>query len=298
MHIVSGTSNKALAHQVAQELHETEVAVLSEQFPNTERRVTVQADLSGQTVALIQSLSAPVDEHIVEYLLLCDALEQAGANHVIAVLPWLGYSLQDKVFQPGEALSARVIAGLISHSGAERALLLDLHNNSIPGFFSLPTRLLSALDTFVDHAQSTFGTDSIIVGSPDFAGLKRAREFALQLDTDLINIDKQRNLKTGEVTVTSVHGDVAGKTVLLFDDCIVGGSTVTESAKILKESGATAVHFYVTHGLFVGDALEKIADSVVDSVIITDSVFHPHLPDKVQVVSIAPVIAKTLRQWE
>lgn len=297
MFAVAGSSNAQLSSEIAQLLGVETVPVKIERFPNGEKRIQVQKDVHGQNVVLVQSFSEPADEYIMEFLLITDALERMGARHINAVIPWMGYSLQDKVFRSGEPLSAKVIADLVSTSYTKRVLLLDLHNQSIPGFFSVPSRLLTALDHFAEHAQKAFAGEDIVVASPDFGGLKRAREFAKKLGTSLVNIDKQRDLKSGAVTATSVHGTVKGRTILVFDDCIVGGGTVVETAKVLKEHGATAVHFLATHGIFVGDSQEKIQKSVVDSVVITNSIEHKKLVPKIAEISVASLFADSLRQW-
>lgn len=297
MFVIAGSSNSQLAAEIGQLLGVDSIPVKIDQFPNGEKRVQIRKDVHGQNVVLVQSFSQPADEYIVEFLLITDALERMGARHINAVIPWMGYSLQDKVFRSGEPLSAKVVADLVSASYVKRVLLLDLHNQSIPGFFSVPTRLLTGLELFARHCQKAFEGESLVVASPDFGGLKRAREFAKVLDVELVNIDKQRDLKTGRVTATSVHGEVNSKTVLVFDDCIVGGGTVVETAKILKEQGASSVHFLATHGIFVNDSLQKIQQSVVDSVVVTNSIEHKQLVAKVAEISVAELFAESLRQW-
>jgi len=297
MLLLSGSSNQPLADELAQQLEIDILPVDIEQFPNSEKRVLIKGDVVNQDVVVVQSLAAPVDENIMELLLLTDALERAGADQVHAVIPWLGYSLQDKVFRPGESLSAKVVSNLISQSFIDRVLLIDIHNKSIPGFFSVPTTVLSGLELFAGYIEQRWEHDNLVVCSPDFGGLKRARELAVRLGINLTNIDKQRDLQTGQVTATAVHGDVKDKTVVIFDDCIVGGGTVIESAKILKESGAKEVHFVSTHGLFTGDAQDRIAESDVDSVIITNSIHHPQLSSKISQISVAPLFTEALKSW-
>ncbi len=296
MLLLSGSSNQVLADKIAADLNLSKVAVDIAKFPNGEKKIQLSGDVHGQNIVIVQSLTGNVDEMIVEYLLLSDALERMGARHVNAIIPWLGYSLQDKVFSPGEPMSAKVIANLISNSYTKRVILLDLHNNSIPGFFSVPTQLLSAMPVFVDYIKQNLNKNPVIC-SPDFGGLKRARDLAIQLGYDLVNIDKTRDLKSGQVTHVEVHGDVKGKTVILFDDCIVAGGTVVETSRVLKEQGAAAVHFIVTHGLLVGDAKTKIQNSQVDSVVVTDSIIHVDLPSKFRVVSVSPILSAAIKQW-
>lgn len=266
-------------------------------FPNGEKYVRILDQVVGEDVVLVQSFNQPVDEHLIEFILLADALERGGAREVHAVIPWLGYSLQDKLFLSGEALSAKVCADLISNSYIKRVILLDLHNHSIPGFFSIPTQVLSSLELLAQQIEGSVDYSKLVVASPDFGGLKRAREFAKRLNAPLINIDKQRDLITGQVQATALHGDAHGKTVVVFDDCIVGGGTVAETAKVLKENGAESVTFVATHGLFVGDGQTIVQDSPVDSVLVTNSIKHDQLAAKITQISVADLFASSIKQW-
>lgn len=297
MKLISGSSNLPLARQIGQqlglELSDVEIST----FPNGEKRVWIKDSVQGHNIVLVQSFSEPTDEHIIEFLLLSDALERLGARHVNLVLPWMGYSLQDKVFREGEPIAAKVVANLVSNAYIKRVFVLDLHNSSTPGFFSIPTQHLSAMDLFVEYARQTYDLEKFVVASPDFGGLKRARVFAGKVGLNLINIDKHRNLETGEVTAMGVHGDVNGKSVLVFDDIINGGSTVTSSASILKENGAKEVHFFSTHGPLVNSAFDDVENSQVDSVVISNSIDHPNLGSKFKIVDVASLFATELKTW-
>lgn len=302
MKIVHGSSNTAVAQSLAKLLSIPVVATELTQFPNGESRVWIKEKITGENIILIQSFSQPVDTHIMETLLMIDALERMGARHINLVVPWFGYSLQDKVFRDGEPIAAKVIADLISTSYVKRAFLMDLHNSSTPGFFAIPTHHVTAQSIFVEYAKKKYATafaaDEVLAASPDFGGLKRARVFANDLGVNLVNIDKHRDLKTGEVTAIQVQGgDVAGKIVLIMDDVIVSGGTVLEAAKLLKKEGAREVHFFAAHGLFVGSAFENMADDAIDSVVVTNSVTHDSLPEKITVLDSAPLFAQELQDW-
>lgn len=297
MKILAGSSQTQFATKLGSLLEAHLINTEIRTFANGEKYVRILDQVVGENVVLVQSFNQPVDEHLIEFLLLADALERGGAREVHAVIPWLGYSLQDKLFLSGEALSAKVCADLISNSYIKRVILLDLHNHSIPGFFSIPTQVLSSLELLAQQIESTLDQSELVVASPDFGGLKRAREFAKRLNVSLINIDKQRDLTTGQVQATALHGEAKGKTVVVFDDCIVGGGTVVETAKVLKQHGAKAVIFVATHGLFVGDGQQYIQSSSVDSVIITDSIHHTDLMTKIKQVSVAGLFASAIRQW-
>lgn len=297
MKLLSGSSNYPLAEKIAAKLNlpliETELA----EFANGERRVWIKEQLAGEDVVIIQSLSAPVDTHIMEFLLLTDATERLGARSIHAVIPWLGYSLQDKVFVPGEPIAAKVVANLVSTAHIDRVYLLDLHNSSTPGFFSIPSAHLSAMDLFITDIKTKFADKNIIVASPDFGGLKRARQFATALKTDLVNIDKTRDLRTGEVTAVGLQGVVKNKVVLLFDDVIVSGSTVVETSQLLKEQGAEQTHFFATHGPLVPTAIEKLNASTLDSLTITNSINHAQLPQNCYELDITHLIVASLQEW-
>jgi ribose-phosphate pyrophosphokinase len=298
MKVISGSSNPQLATQIAQLLGLSQVETEISTFKNGEKRVWVKDKVQGENIILVQSFSHPTDEHIMEFLLLSDALERLGARHINLVIPWMGYSLQDKVFRQGEPIAAKVVANLVSNAYIKRVFLLDLHNSSTPGFFAVPTFHISALDFFADYAKSTFDPSNFVVASPDFGGLKRARVFADRLGANLINIDKHRDLTTGEVTAIGMSGgEVNGKVVLLFDDCILSGGTVIEAAKLLKQQGAAAVHFLATHGLFVDGAEERLQQSEVDTVVTTNSIAQTHSNSKVITLDCAPLFAQTIKDW-
>ncbi len=297
MKLISGSSNPAFAKSLADALNVSMLETEISKFSNGEKRVRVLGEAKGQNIVLVQSFSQPVDEHIMETLLLIDALERLGCRHINVIIPWMGYSLQDKVFREGEPISAKVVADLISSAYAKRVYILDLHNTSIPGFFALPTHHLTAETLFADYVEKTFSSEETIVASPDFGGLKRARHFAKNLGVDLVNVDKSRDLKTGKVSAVDLHGEVQGKIVLLFDDVIVSGGTVVEVAKLMKEKGAKQVHFFATHGLFANNAIDKLEASEVDSIVITNSIAQSKESTKIVSLDVATVFAEELRNW-
>jgi ribose-phosphate pyrophosphokinase len=297
MLLLAGSSNPTLAQAIAHELDIAQLAIEISHFANGEKRVWIQDSVQGQNVVLVQSFSAPADEYIMETLLIVDALERQGVRHVNLVTPWLGYSLQDKVFRPGEPIAAKVVANLISHAHIKRAFLFDLHNSSTPGFFSIPTHHLTAHQLFAEYVRDTIGLENAVIASPDFGGLKRSRVFANTLGLDLVNIDKHRDLRTGDVSALGMSGEVSGKKVILYDDVIVSGSTVIETAKLLASEGAAEVYFLSTHGVFTPGALEKLAASPLNKVVITNSIAHENLPEKIIQLDAAKLFADELRAW-
>lgn len=303
MKIISGTSNPTLAEGIAQLFGTKLVDVEISKFANGEKRVWVKEEVRGEKIVIVQSLSDPTDEHIIETLLLIDALDRMGARHINVVIPWLGYSLQDKVFRDGEPIGAKVVANLLSNSGIKRVFLLDLHNSSTPGFFSIPTQHLSGMGLFVDYVEKNFKKENLVVASPDFGGLKRARVFSEKLGVELVNVDKQRDLATGITRATDVAGDVNGKIVIVFDDVINSGGTVVNCAELLKERGAAEVHFFATHGLFANNGIPKIEASVINTVVVANSVPRPQSGDtpnttsKIHYLDSSQMFADALRPW-
>jgi len=297
MKFISGSSNLSLTKSIADKLGLPIIDCQISKFGNKEKRVWIKDKVRGENVTLVQSFSHNVDEVIIESLLIVDALERAGAKEVNLVVPWMGYSFQDKVFRSGEPIAAKVVANIISNSYVKRVFLLDLHNKSIPGFFSIPTDHVSALDKFVDYVKENFDLENTIAASPDFGGLKRAKIFANELGLQLANVDKRRDLETGKVIASNLYGQVKGKIILIFDDCIMSGRTVVEIAKFLKENEAKEVHFFATHAVFCSGAIEKIDSSQVDSVVVTNSIYHHKINDKIKTIDIGDIFAEALEKW-
>lgn len=297
MKIISGSSNPQLAQNIAENLNVPLVDRKITQFSNGEKRVWIQDEVHGNDVCIVQSITNPTDQTLVETLLIADALERMGAKDVILVLPWMGYSLQDKVFRAGEPISAKVVADLISNSYIKRVMLMDLHNDSIQAFYSTPTNYLSAMPVFEKYVRDNFDLSQAVIASPDFGGLKRARTFANRLELDLVNIDKTRDLKTGEVRAVDLHGNVRNKKVLLFDDVIVSGGTVVKSAALVKEKGASEVIFLATHGILTDDAEQRIQASQTNRVVLTNSIENPNLPEKFEILDVSGVFSQTLKKW-
>ena len=306
MLIIAGSSNKSLAENIVKSLQgrgeNTELLACNiDKHANGEKKIKIldEDKVRGKKVCILQSFSDPVDENIIETLLIADALERIGARSASIIIPWMGYSLQDKVFTPGEPISAKVVANVISNSFIKRVFLLDLHNSSIPGFFSIPTDHFFADQLFIEYLKKNQLLNNSVVVSPDFGGIKRARTFAKKVNLPLLNIDKNRDLSTGEVTANAIHGgSVVGKNVLLFDDVIVSGGTVIETAKLLKENGAEKIIFYATHGIFCNNALEKIEKSDLDKVVVTNSIEQKTESKKLEILNLSEIFAQELLNWK
>lgn len=296
MILLSGSSNLSLAQKIASSMKTKLGEIELSTFGNGERRVWVKEPVKGHDIALIQSFSPPVDSHIVEFALITDALFQSGARRVFAVIPWFGYSLQDKVFRPGEPIAAKVIANMLSSMSIYRFIVMNLHSNSTAGFFSKPCSVLTADELFAEDIRKRH--NNVVVVSSDFGGLKRVGRFAEMMKLPIANIDKRRDLHTGKVVAYSMAGDVKGKTAVIVDDVINSGSTVVEAARILRENGAKKIYVYATHAIFAGDAVKKLANSEIDEVVVTDTIGTQEKQfDKLRIVSVADVFASELRAW-
>lgn len=296
MILLSGSSNQPLAEKIATAMGTKLGEMELTQFSNGERRVWVKEDVKGHDVALIQSFSTPVDTHVIEFALITDALFRAGARRVFAVIPWFGYSLQDKVFRPGEPIAMKVIATLLDSVSTYRYILMNLHNSSGAGFFVKPSSVLSSDDVFMNEIKKM--DEDVVIVSSDFGGLKRVGSFAQKLGLPLANIDKRRDLHTGEVVAHAITGDVSMKTAVIVDDIINGGSTAIEAARILKENGAKKIVMYSTHAILADDASEKLQGSDLDELVVTDTINTSVKSfSKLRVVSVADVFAAELSKW-
>ncbi len=298
MQIFSGSSNQDLAKQIAKAGEFGLGIVESTQFENGERRVKVGDGGKHQgnsKAALIQSLSTPVDEHLIEFCLLSDALSRDGYTNLIGVIPWLGYSKQDKVFLPGESLAAKVVAQLIQTTKIKKLITFDLHNRAITGFFDIPVVELSAKPIFLEYFRKIVGEDTIVV-APDEGAVKSSAYFARELSVPIAYMDKRRDLKTGKVEVVGMSGDVTGKSVIIVDDMIVTGSTMMETAKYLKSKGAKSVSVAATHHLYVDGAQAKLDESEIDEIVVSDTVECPKeiKSKKLKILSVATLIAEEL----
>lgn len=281
---------KPLSQLLGYPLHEIESA----EFPNGELRVRVET--ASETTILLGSLAHPVNTRIIEYLLAADALKRAGCRHLIGILSWFAYSKQDKVFRPGEPLSAKVIATLLQDVSLKELITLDLHNPSIAGYFDIPVTNCSATSLFIDHCRH-LSLDNTIVVSPDAGSIKNSTKVADALDLPIAYASKKRDLSTGKVTVTEINQDIRAKNVLIFDDMVATGSTLIESASFLKERGAKQITVCSTHHLYLDTVQANIDASPIDHLITTNSIAQPtdiH-SKKLTIIDIAPILASALK---
>jgi len=296
MYVFGGSAGIGLAKKIAgltgAKLGETEVTY----FANGEMRVWVKAKNVGRSAVVIQSFTVPVNGNIVQFCFLCDALYRMGVHDITAVIPWLGYSKQDKVFRPGEALSVKVVAKMIQVVPLSRIITLDLHNLAILGFFEIPVTNLSAQTLFVEYFRKQIDDKTIVV-APDAGAVKNSTAFAAELGLPVAYLDKHRDLASGEVTVSGISRSVKGSGVLITDDMIVTGETLVETAKYLKREGAKSICVAATHHLYVPGAEDKIEKSGIDEVVVTDTIARPagEKSRKLIVLSVATLVADALK---
>jgi ribose-phosphate pyrophosphokinase len=294
--LYSGSSNLPLAQEVAKILNITLGKVDLTRFADGEIRPWIQDDIRDKTVIILESLSYPMDEHVMELVLMGDAIRRCAPKKTIAVVPYLGYARQDKLHRPGEPVSARVMVKFLEVSQFAEIIGVDFHNNAIVGFFEIPVTHVSALDTVAQEIKKMNIQNGIVV-SPDVGGSKRARNMAYFLDMPLAVMEKKRFLDRQDTTETyQIIGDVKGKTAIICDDVISTGGTTVNAAVSLKEAGATRVIATTTHGVFAGEAVSKLMASPIEVVMATNTINIPKEKqfDKLKIISVAPLLADAI----
>lgn len=298
MKLLACNSNIPLAEAMAAHLDRKLTEATVKSFPDGEVFVEVHDNVRGEDVFVIQSTSNPANHHIMELLVMLDALKRASAKRVTAVIPYFGYARQDRKPAPRTPISAKLVANIITSAGADRVLTVDLHASQIQGFFDIPLDHLYARPVFVSDIKKTHGHKNLAIVSPDVGGVVRARSLAKRLEADLAIIDKRRE-RASVSEVMNVIGDVRGKHCILFDDIVDTAGTLCNAATALMERGATGVSAYVTHGVLSHPALERIQNSVMDELVMTDSILHPDVSEKfpkIRIASVAGLLAEAVRR--
>ncbi|HLM37301.1 MAG TPA: ribose-phosphate pyrophosphokinase [Gaiellaceae bacterium] len=294
--LFSGRSNPELAERIADKLGVTLGEVELKTFANGETYVRYDDSIRGSDAFIIQSGNPPVNDHLVELLIMIQAAKLASAKRITAVVPWYAYSRQDKKSRPREPITARLVADFLEAAGVDRVLTMDLHAGQIQGFFNVPVDHMTALPLFATfyRDKGLYG-DKVVAVSPDPGRAKMARRFGQMLEADLAIMNKVRP-EHDTAEVTEVIGSVEGKVAILSDDMIVTGGTLIAGADALKQAGATEVYACATHGLFPGNSFEKIAASSLAEVTVTDTVPIDKLnqPDKINVISVSKLLAETI----
>jgi ribose-phosphate pyrophosphokinase len=294
--LVAGNSNPALAQEIADGLGLPLTKAVVRRFADMEIFVQIQENVRGSDVFVIQSTSFPANDHLMELLIITDALRRASARRITAVVPYFGYARQDRKVGSRAPISAKLVANLITHAGADRVMTLDLHADQIQGFFDIPTDNLFASPVMVRDIRERFDLANVMVVSPDVGGVARARGLAKRIGAPLAIIDKRRE-RAGESEVMNVIGDVAGYTCILIDDIVDSGGTLVNAADALLANGAKDVYAYISHGVLSGGAAARITGSKLKELVITDSIQPTEAVRKspnIRTLPIGPLIAAAI----
>ncbi len=271
MKLLACNSNLTLAKEVAKHLECGLINAEVKNFADHEIFVEVKENVRGEDIFVIQSTSKPANDNIMELLIAIDALRRASAKRITAVIPYFGYARQDRKVAPRTPISAKLIANIITSAGADRVLTVDLHAGQIQGFFDIPVDNLYAAPVFVRYIKKDFELQNLVIVSPDVGGLLRARAIASKIGAELAIVDKRRP-RAGVSEVMNIIGEVEGKNCIIVDDIIDSGGTLCNAAEALDKKGAKSVSAYITHGVLSGKAHERIANSKLKNLVITNSI--------------------------
>jgi ribose-phosphate pyrophosphokinase len=294
--LVAGNSNRALSEAIAAYLEVPLTKCQVRRFADMEVFVEIQENVRGQDVFVVQSTSFPANDHLMELLIIIDALRRASVKSITAVIPYFGYARQDRKPGPRTPISAKLVANLITRAGADRVLTIDLHAGQIQGFFDIPTDNLYAAPVMVRDIKEHMLLDHITVVSPDVGGVVRARALAKRIDAPLAIVDKRRE-RPGESEVMNIIGEVAGRTCILVDDIIDSGGTLCNAADALLAQGAKAVYAYITHGVLSGGAVARIASSKLKELVLTDTIQPTEavkVARNIRVITVAPLMGEAI----
>ena len=296
MKIVAGNSNRALAEEISSYLGAPLAKCQVRRFADQEIFVELQDNVRGEDVFVLQSTSFPANDHLMELLIVIDALRRSSAKRITAVVPYFGYARQDRRASGRTPISAKLVANLITHAGAHRVLTLDLHAGQIQGFFDIPTDNLFAAPVMTRDIKERYSTDNVMVVSPDVGGVVRARALAKRIDAPLAIVDKRRD-KPGESEVMNIIGDPSGRDCILVDDIVDSGGTLCNAAEALLNQGAKSVTAYITHGVLSGGAVARVSSSKLKELVITNSI-EPTAAvlaaPNIRTVSLAPLMGEAI----
>ena len=298
MKILTGNSNKNLSHKISKYLKNKLVNSSIRKFSDGEIYIEINENIRGNSIFIIQSVSSPANDNLMELLLCIDALKRSSAKNITAVIPYFGYARQDRKVVPRTSISAKLVSNLITNSGADRVVTLDLHSGQIQGFFDIPVDNLFATPIFARHIKRKIKTKNMICVAPDVGGTARARALGKMLNIGLAIVDKRRPAP-GKSVVMNVIGNVKGKTCIIVDDIIDSGGTIVNAAKILKQRGASDVHVYVSHGVLSRDAVEKIRKSQIKNLVITDTIDNSQKVKKaknIEILTISNLVGEAIKR--
>ena len=298
MKILTGNSNKHLSQKISKFLKNRLVNSNIRKFADGEIYIEINENIRGNSIFLIQSVSSPANDNLMELLLSIDALKRSSAKNITAVIPYFGYARQDRKVVPRTSISAKLVSNLIAKAGADRVVTVDLHSGQIQGFFDIPVDNLFATPIFARHIKKKLKRNNIICVAPDVGGTARARALGKLLNVDLAIVDKRRPAP-GKSEVMNVIGNVKNKTCILVDDIIDSGGTIVNAASELKKRGARDVHVYVTHGVLSGNAVEKIKKSSIKNLVVTDTIDNSMKVKKaknIEVLTISNLVGEAIKR--
>ena len=298
MKLLTGNSNKNLSVKISKFLKTKLVHSSIKKFSDGEIYIEIKENIRGNSIFIVQSVSSPANDNLMELLLCIDALKRSSAKNITAVIPYFGYARQDRKVAPRTSISAKLVSNLITKAGADRVVTVDLHAGQIQGFFDLPVDNLFATPIFARHVKRNIKSKNLICVSPDVGGVERTRALARKLDIGIAIIDKRRPAP-GKSQVMNVIGNVKNKTCIIIDDIIDSGGTIVNAAQALINRGAKEVHVYITHGVLSGEAVEKIKKSKIKKLIITDTIDNSDKVKKaknIEVLSIANLLGEAIKR--
>jgi ribose-phosphate pyrophosphokinase len=296
--VFSGRSNPRFTRSITQSLSVELGRLEVVKFSDGELSVDIGDNVRGRDVFIVQSTSAPTNDHLMELLIVIDALKRASAWRITAVMPYFGYARQDRKLKSRVPITAKLVADLITAAGADRVLTMDLHAGQIVGFFDIPVDNLNALPVMLPYLKSKYGSSDLVIVSPDSGGVERARELASRLgNVEIAIIDKRRS-GPNQVSEMKVVGEVTGKTCIVIDDMVDTGGTLVKAGETLLQEGAKNVVAACVHPVLSGSAIERIDASPFSEVVVSDTIALPAQPksDKITVVSVAPLFAEAVRR--
>ena len=293
MKLLSGTSNKPLSKDIAKFLKSKLVNSSIKNFADGEIYVELNENIRGNSIFIIQSISSPANDNLMELLLCIDALKRSSAKNITAVIPYFGYARQDRKVVPRTSISAKLVSNLITKAGADRVVTVDLHAGQIQGFFDIPVDNLFSTPIFARHVKKNIKSKNIVCIAPDVGGTERARALGKILNVGLAIVDKRRP-KPGQSQVMNVIGEVKDKTCVIVDDIIDSGGTIVNAAKALKDRGAKEVYVYITHGVLTGEAVKKIKNLVITDTI--DNMSRTKGAKNIEVLSISSLMGEAIKR--
>jgi len=298
MKILTGNSNKHLSGKISKYLKNKLVNSSIRKFSDGEIYIEINENIRGNSIFIIQAISSPANDNLMELLLCIDALKRSSAKNITAVIPYFGYARQDRKVVPRTSISAKLVSNLITKAGADRIVTVDLHAGQIQGFFDIPVDNLFSTPIFARHIKKKIKSKNLICVAPDVGGVERTRALGRKLDVGLAIIDKRRP-SPGKSQVMNVVGNVKGKTCIITDDIIDSGGTIVNAADALIKRGAKEVYVYVTHGVLSGEAVEKIKKSNIKNLVVTDTIDNSDKVKKsrnIEVLSISNLLAEAMKR--